>query len=124
MTKRALKFTPQAMQRIAEQIGFKGDVRNRKELGKFFEENPDAGKLFSQYKKQAKQMVAASGGMVPVRKYQVGGLTPTIGADGVTYAAGDVPSSGNNFLVMEIIKLLLTPLVKLLLRLLELLKML
>ena len=97
MTKRALKFTPQAMQRIAEQIGFKGDVRNKKELGKFFEENPDAGKLFSQYKKQAKQMVAASGGMVPVRKYQVGGLTPTIGADGVTYAAGDVPSSGNNF---------------------------
>ena len=81
MTKRALKFTPQAMQRIAEQIGFKGDVRNKKELGKFFEENPDAGKLFSQYKKQAKQMVAASGGMVPVRKYQVGGLTPTIGAD-------------------------------------------
>ena len=39
MTKRALKFTSQAMQRIAEQIGFEGDVRNKKELGKFFAVN-------------------------------------------------------------------------------------
>ena len=74
MTKRALVFKQPAMQRIAEQAGFRGDVRDREKLGKFFAANPDAGKLMDQYKQQAKKMASAAGGMVPIRKYQRGGI--------------------------------------------------
>ena len=76
MTKRALVIKPPAMQRIAEQVGFKGDINNPKEFGKFLYKNPDAGKLMTSYKQQAKHMVAAAGGVIPVRKYQVGGVVP------------------------------------------------
>jgi len=75
MTKRALVFKLPAMQRIAEQVGFKGNIKDPEELGKFLSDNPDAGKLMDQYKQQARHMVAAAGGMIPVRKYQTGGLT-------------------------------------------------
>ena len=76
MTKRALVIKPPAMQRIAEQVGFKGNIKDPEELGKFLSDNPDAGKLMDQYKQQARHMVAAAGGMIPVRKYQVGGVVP------------------------------------------------
>ena len=74
MTKRALVFKLPAMQRIAEQVGFKGNIKDPEELGKFLSDNPDAGKLMDQYKQQARHMVAAAGGMIPVRKYQRGGI--------------------------------------------------
>ena len=73
-TKRALVFKLPAMMRIAEQAGFKGNIKDPEELGKFFSDNPDAGKLMNQYKQQARHMAAAAGGMIPVRKYQRGGI--------------------------------------------------
>ena len=78
MTKQALVFKLPAMQRIAEQVGFKGNIKDPEELGKFLSDNPDAGKLMDQYKQQARHMVAAAGGMIPVRKYQTGGLSRSI----------------------------------------------
>ena len=74
MTKRALAFKLPAMQRIAEQVGFKGNIKDPEELGKFLSDNPDAGKLMNQYKQQARHMAAAAGGMIPIRKYQRGGI--------------------------------------------------
>ena len=94
MTKRALVFKSPAMQRIAEQTGFKGNINSPKEYGEFLHKNPDAGKLMAHYKQQAKHMVAAAGGLVPVRKYQAGGVVPvqTPQVTPVSSGAADITS--------------------------------
>jgi hypothetical protein len=73
---RQLKLTPAAAQRVAEQVGYKGNINSPKEFGKFLQKNPDAGKLIRHYQQQAKHMAAAAGGLIPVRKYDKGGLQP------------------------------------------------
>ena len=72
--KRALKFTEAGRTKVLRSAGYTGNIQDPKELGKFLSDNPDAGKLMNQYKQQAKQMAAAAGGQVPVRKYQRGGI--------------------------------------------------
>ena len=76
MTKRALTFKEPAMKRIMEHAGYTEKEFTPEKLGKFFADNPDAGKLMDHYKQQARHMAAAAGGQVPIRKYQAGGVVP------------------------------------------------
>ena len=73
--KRALRFTNAGTEKVARAIGYTGSSDMR-EFAKFLEkpENETARDLMAQYKKQAGVMAAAAGGMIPIRKYQRGGI--------------------------------------------------
>ena len=75
MTKRALHFTKAGQEKLARAVGYTGPSDMR-EFAKYLEkpENETARDLMAQYKEQAKQMAAAAGGMIPVRRYQAGGI--------------------------------------------------
>jgi hypothetical protein len=69
-----LGFTRQGQEKIARAVGYTGP-NDMREFAKYLEkpENETARDLIKQYKEQAKQMAAAAGGLIPVRKYQGGG---------------------------------------------------
>ena len=72
MAMQQLRFKPEATRKIAQSIGYTGDVNNRKEYSKFLQDNPDARKLMRQYRNTAIQM--ALGGL----NMQTGGEVPSV----------------------------------------------
>ena len=72
MAMQQLRFKPEATKRIAQSIGYTGNVDNRKEYAKFLQQNPDAQKLMKQYRQTAIQM--ALGGL----NMQTGGEVPKV----------------------------------------------
>jgi hypothetical protein len=72
-----LGFTKAGQEKIARAVGYTGP-NDMREFAKYLEkpENETARDLMDQYKGQAKQMAASAGGLIPVRKYQEGGVVP------------------------------------------------
>ena len=73
MTKKVLAMKSPAIERIAKQVGYKGNIRDRAAWGKYLQDNPDAGKLMRQYEQYAHDL--AKKNKLPVRKFQAGGLS-------------------------------------------------
>tara|TARA_X000001388_G_C2230529_1_gene122999 strand:- start:826 stop:2748 length:1923 start_codon:yes stop_codon:yes gene_type:complete len=72
MAMQQLRFKPEASKKIAQSIGYTGDISNRKQYSNFLQQNPDARKLMKQYRQTAIQM--AMGGL----NMQTGGAVPTV----------------------------------------------
>ena len=74
--KKGLRIPPQViLEKLAPTVNYQGP-KNMKAFTKFLQkpENEDARKLMATYYKTAKSMAAAAGGMIPVRRYQAGGI--------------------------------------------------
>ena len=76
-------FKPQAMQRIAGNLGYQGDMSG---FNDYLNQNPDKMSMMNMYQNKAIEM--AKGGMVKKPSYAVGGVTTsatgsTADADGV-----------------------------------------
>ena len=74
--KKGLRIPPQViLEKLAPTVNYQGP-KNMKAFTKFLQEpkNKDARKLMATYYQSAKNMAAAAGGMIPVRRYQAGGI--------------------------------------------------
>ena len=74
-------FKPQAMQRIAGNLGYQGDMSG---FNDYLNQNPDKMSKMNMYQNKAMEM--AKGGMVKKPNYAVGGVTTSAtGADNTTF---------------------------------------
>ena len=78
-------FKPQAMQRIADTLGYQGDMSG---FNDYLNQNPDKKQQMGMYQQKAVQML--QGGLV---KMQQGGMVFTGGSQAVSYTHLTLPTN-------------------------------